>query len=193
MFTNYIKRKIIHNYNVSSFQDLRGFEQVVVENLATYYVLDKEASVVITFDQNWIYHQTYSLPNNQCNCLKYGSGYFYISCRNHIYKVNSTFNIISSYKAGPKEDKYYYGCYYDNRTSLLYVVSYFMNLIDVFDTGLNFQFSISVDGFSQPQSINRFNESFFVGTDRSTFLVLKKNLDSGNFRVSSMILNQFIF
>ena len=189
MFTSYIKRRNISSYgNGSLFQLLGGFEQVVVaDNTSTYYVLDQKAGLVITFDQNWIFNRTYIAPNITCRCLKYILGYFFITSNYYLYKTDSNFNVNSRNTKGGAgaglAAYYYWGIYYDNASSLIYVVSHINNIIDVFNTSLAFQLSLSLAPYS-PRSINQFNGNLYVGLSSSQVLVLKNNTISSTYNIS---------
>ena len=181
MFTNYIKRKTISTYGW-----LRGFEEVIVNNTATSYVLDDSLfpNKVIIFDQNWVYLRTYAFSNAvYCGVrLKYVSGYFYITCYTTLYKTDSNFTLVSKYMNSSAS---YHSIYYDNTSTLLYVASALGNNVDVFDTNLTFKLSISLVGHASPRCINQFNGSLYVGLLSSEVIVIQNNTISSVINISS--------
>ena len=188
-FTNYTKRQTISTYiNGLSFKGLRGFEEVVSDNTTTYYILGELDSVVIAFNQNWIFIRTYNSPDSWCYCLKYVLGYFYITSGYKLYKTDSKFNVISSNTEGSagagKTNYYYRGIYYDDIISVLYVVSWHYECIDVFNTSLSFLYKISLAGYSTPYSINKFKGNLYVGAS-SEILVVQNGTVSKIYNIDS--------
>ena len=194
-FTNYTYQFSIFTYDNGSgfsFEGLKAFEQVIINNEATYYVLDS-VGVVISFDRNWTFKRTYLLPGtnslstNKCFSLKFVLDHFFIACLFNLYKANPSFSEFSSNLAVRKDISIYgyYGLNYDYSSSLLYAVSYYNHCIDVFNTSLAYLHSISLDESSKPFSINQFNGKFYIGLSSSQILVLQNNVISSIYNISS--------
>ena len=111
-------------------------------------------------------------------------GSFYITSSAYLTKTDLNFGIISQYSGRGG----YWGIYFDNFNSLFYVVSYENTCIDVFDTNITYQNSISLTGYPRPFSINQFNGKLYVGiSNTSQVLVLQNNAISNVYTISSCL------
>ena len=188
MFKNFTKQSSITTYgNGLQFLQSTGFEQVVINNTATYYVIDSQystPSIVIEFHQNWTFSQAYTLSTLYTYSLKYVLGFFYTASAQYFTKTGSNFGIISQHSGRGG----YWGIYYDNNTSLFYVVSYANTCIDVFDTNTSFLNTISLTGYPNPYSINQLNGELYVGISSSAqVLVLQNNTISNVLTINSCL------
>ena len=139
---------------------MTGFEQVVRDNIPTYYVVDlSQTSRVVTFNRNWRYQNKSSLPYAITFAIKYVNGYFYFSSNDYFYKTDSNFNLISNYNRFWAS---YRGIYYHSKSALFFVSPSSLNEIHVFDTNCGLQASISTPNF-KPYAINNLHGNFYVG------------------------------
>ena len=162
----------------SPHNTLTGFEEVVINNETTYYVINQ--SFVILYDHNWTFKSTFEMPNMFCACLKYVFGHLYITSNFGLYKTNSTFKLISSNKNGSEgvNANYYYYRGIDYYDSLLYVGSWGKNFIDVFNTNLEYVNKIQIR--YKPFSINHFNGMIYVGCSYFVFVIQNNTVTNVN-------------
>ena len=140
-----MRRNSITSYggNIDGISAFSGFEQVVTNGIATYYVLNDNH--VIQFDQYWNYEKNNQLPYRGRK-FKYVNEYFYISGSadesDVFYKTDMNFNLIAYFDASSfnDEDKHinYNSIYHDSK-SLLFYVSGDSEGVSVFDANCNFQ------------------------------------------------------
>ena len=178
MFKKYKLIKTIP-FNSTNRIFLTGFEEVVVNNKTTYYIINQD--IVLLFDQNWTKKSEHKLPR-MCYCLKYISGYFYITSYSMLFKTDSNFNEISRYDGKrPYLLPHYWGIHYDG--SLLYVVSRQIKCIDVLNTNLTLIRIIYFDRISEPYSINQFNGIFYVGCVDNKVLTIQNDKISNKYDI----------
>jgi hypothetical protein len=153
-----------------NFEQLHGFGMINDVNTSNYYVTDPEGSKIYMFDDNWDYinYKTYFKPVYilTINETVYITGIF------NIYKADKNLNIIKQYNA--PGSPYYNGIYHNETNSLLYIVSNNDFSIDVFDLDLMILDSILISPslYSNPYSIQGYNNSIYVGTYGGLILVI---------------------
>ena len=165
----YVKRHSLTNYGGKTWGYLTGFEQVVTDGTATYYVIDH--SRIVKFNDYWEYQNYQNLPHSGTCTAKYIFGYFYFSSYEHFYKTNSNFSLINSYenkKAG------YYQFIFDSNSSKFYVAAHWLDRIDIFNTSCSLLQSIQL-GFA-PFGLAYVNGLLYTGhRDSSKQISVKKN------------------
>ena len=189
MHNNFVKRYSLTNYGGIKWTFLTGFEQVVTNGISTYYAIEfSQPSVIVIFNQFWIYQYSQPLPFNYTYAAKYVGGYFYFSSDNYFYKTYSNFALLSSYKTAGAA---YRQLFYDSATSKFYVAPFTFPRIDVFDTSCTLLQSISL-GTRVPFGVVAFNGSIYA-TDLNSnqVLVIKDGLVSRNFFINQCDSTQF--
>jgi hypothetical protein len=170
---NYTRRFSI-TIGGTSFSYISGFTYITTNSVATYYAVDWQTNKAYVFNQYWQYQTNYNLPANQNYGIKYGTGtgYFYVSCDDGVYKTSTTFaSILNLYSYGG-------ACYreiaYDQTNSKVYSVAFNLGRIDVFDTSCGLLQSISL-GNQQPYGLNYYNGIFYVGILNSNNFLIVQN------------------
>ena len=188
MFQNYSKRFSITSYGEFYMNSLTGFEEVVVNGVARYYVINYNNtfhSDIVIFDQNWIL-KDHRKSNALCTySIKYVERNFYFSSLNYFYKTtgNSQFTVINT--------SYCYLCsyrqiVYDLKSSKFYLPLVRYKQMDIYDTSCTRLQRIDLD--FKLNTLALYNNNFycteflrnkiFVLANNSLSTVTKKLIDS---------------
>ena len=119
--------------------------------------------------------------------MRYVNNYFYISSNSYFFQMNSNFNLIATSAA--VSNCMYRQFYYDDSTSLFYVVQEFIYRVDVYNANCKLQSTISLN--YNLYSINSFNGNLYVGTWTGQVLVVQNNVFTKNY-IISQCSNMFI-
>lgn len=160
MFNNYAKKFSLQSYGGINWDYVTGFEQVINNGVATYYVIEWTTSRVVIFNQNWIYQSYQSVPYPYSWVLKYVNGYFYISSNDYFSKSNLNFTSVNSfYRYNAAYGQIFYNDY------KLYVASYRAFLIDIFDTSCSLLQTVSLMGnkYRPSGALDFFNGNVYYG------------------------------
>ena len=122
--------------------------------------------------------------------MRYVNNYFYISSNSYFFQMNSNFNLIATSAA--VSNCMYRQFYYDDSTSLFYVVQEFIYRVDVYNANCKLQSTISLN--YNLYSINSFNGNLYVGGKlaiNSSFAVNDKLFVGGDLSVNGNITGHF--
>ena len=158
---------------------MTGFEQVIRDNIPTYYAVDIDKTLIVTFDRRWRHLNISSLPYSNTFTLKYVEGYFYFSSNSYFYKTDSNFNLVSEHNS----NVIYRGIYYHS-TELFFVAASGTQEIHVFDKNCVFKSSLSTrERNFFPYAVNYLHGDFYVGNNNeygyepdTKVVVLKKSI-----------------
>ena len=172
MLNSFSKRFSLTSFGGINWNWLTGFEQVVTNDVSTYYAIDyAQVSRIVTFNQFWLYQGYQNLPYSPTYTTKYVGGYFYFSSDNYFYKTYSNFIVINYY---PSSGAAYRQSIYDSASSKFYVTASNFPRIDVFDTSCSLLQSINL-GSKNPYGLAFFNGSIYAGVLNSNQVIVIQN------------------
>ena len=134
----------------------------------SYYIVDGGANKVYIVIDNWsfISSKTFYMPYciiTVANCL--------LMCgESNLWKLDDKLDTLIEYKA-TGSDPQYRGLFFNATNMLLYVASYALEFIHIFNINLTFIRNISTSPYS-PWSVSGFNNQLHIGTDKGTVLVV---------------------
>ena len=179
MLKNYVKRHRLTSYGGINWGTLTGFEQVVTNDLVTYYAIDHENSRIVTFDQYWVYQGYQSLPYPLPFSTKYVDGCFYFSSTDYFYKTKANFDVAKYYQ---NLGAFYRHFAHDSSNLKFYVAPSAANRIDVLDTSCLLLQSIKLD--DKPYAVAFNNGNLFVGyVVKNEILVVKNGFITKNLTI----------
>jgi hypothetical protein len=129
VFSNYSLRQTISYYRQSTFyqyQDSCGFGQTVGAN-TYYFITDYVTGDLIKYNENWVYQSYVSLGAYSISFLENIGSYLYVTFDTQLLKLDDNMNTLSTYSLSAT----YRGIVYAK--NVLYVASYTLNRVDVFD------------------------------------------------------------
>jgi hypothetical protein len=141
-------------------------------NPIQYYVINGIQNTTYVFDEDWNYvSEKTSLfhPNYMITI----DNYFYITGLNSIWKTDQQLNVLLVFDGyNPTgQAPWYNGLCYNSTKSLIYVASFTLQVIHVFNLNLTINYNITTSQY-QPWSINENNNQLYVGTRSGLMLVI---------------------
>ncbi len=138
-------------------------------NPIQYYFTHYNLGEIFVFDEDWNYVSSKSSFPNVLYMIPVGN-YFYITGNSNIWKTDQQLNVLIQYNS-TGSSSFYRGLYYSSTNDLIYVASYNLQMIHVFNLNLTLNDTISITTYA-PLSINEHNNEFYVGTTNGTILVI---------------------
>jgi len=137
-------------------------------NRIQYYVTNWYKGEIYVF-QEWSYlAKKSSFP--YVNYMTQTDNLFYVTGLSSIWKTDEQMNVLIKYSStGSIPD--YRGLYYNRINRLIYVASYNLQLIHIFNLSLTLNDTISISPY-KPCSINEYNNQLFVGTSVGRMLII---------------------
>ena len=192
-YNKYKPQTSIYSFSGITFGQLHGFAMIG----KTYFITDPVANRVYMFDENWnaLSYQSFSRPAYMLaiNNTVYISGVY------NVYIADKDLNTLNQYNAA--DSPYYNGVYLNATSYLLYIVSNGKSTIDIFNLNLNRVDTISIAQYSNPYSIQGFNNNLYVGTYRGLILVISNKIVIRTFNgcnsnclaniITSIVFDQF--
>jgi hypothetical protein len=168
VFNNYTPSKTLNSSGSSNFQALHGFGMIFSTANNTYYVVDYHGNRIFILNDNWEYINSIT-SFDKPTCMIVVNNSIYISGDRNVWKTDIHLLVISQYNA-TNITLYYRGIYVDSVKSLVYVVVSELPRIDVFDSNLSLNDSISIS--DNPWSITAYNNQLIVGTSNGKILTI---------------------
>ena len=170
IFNNYTQRSTITSFNGSSFISLCGFGMFNSVN-TSYYVSDYSNNRVYKLSDTWGYVSfKYFLKPVYIRAI---SNDLYISADFNIFKTDNKLNVLNQYNSTGILS--YRGIYYNPDDTLIYITSYSVNVIHVFDLNLFLNDSISTSTYT-PYAIVCYVSQLYVGTSIGVVLVIANKI-----------------
>ena len=196
MFSNQnIQSTIEWELNGNSFGYLVGFGIYSSSNTVYYYVMDDGDGKVYILNDDWSFISVKTFTN-PAYMISIGSS-LYMTGTYNIWKVDQDLNILINYNpTGGDPD--YLGLSYNPSNGLIYVVSYGLKEIQVFNMKLTLIRRFSTEPH-WPFSITESSNKLYVGTAWSGILLVYKNekiikqfngCNGNNFWVESILFDQ---
>jgi hypothetical protein len=172
LFNNFTLSLIITSYNGTNFTSLFGYGLFN----KTYNFLDNSDSKVIIFNENFTYIGFKNFTNPAYMVVIRDT--FYITGNTRVYKTDSNFNILTQYSATGTPS--YRGIYHNSSNNLIYVVAVKLNLIQIFNSNLTFNDSISTQSFV-PYAITSYNNQLYIGTGNGSIIIIENKMIVNSF------------
>ena len=143
-------------------------------NPILYYVTNSDRNKIYVYDEDWNYvseKSNFTRPNYMILV----DSYFFITGDNYIWKTDQLLNVLITYTHNGSYSAYR-GLYYNSTNSLIYVTSYWLREIQIFNLNLTLTDTISTPQYNTQKSINGYNNQLYVGADHTILIISNKQI-----------------
>jgi hypothetical protein len=164
-FTNYSRKLNISSLNGIAFSCVYGFGMMVDFN-SSYYVLEHWKHHIFLLNDNYAYvtMETFTAPNYMITV----NSSLYVTGDHNIWKTDKYLNKLITYDC---PIAWYRGIYFNSTENLIYAARSSLTYFELFDLNLNFLSTVSISPY-KPFSFSEFNNELYIGTSRSSVIVV---------------------
>ena len=165
MFNNPSIQSTFNQFNGNYFESIVGFGMLSSYNTTLYYLMDYPSKVHILNDEwKFISAKNFRSPHYMINI----GNILYMTGWRNVWKLDQDLNILIEYNRGGNPA--YHGISYNSSNGLIYVASWNLNAIQLFNLDLTLISSLSTKPLS-PHSITESSNKLYVGTGKRIVLV----------------------